>query len=418
MQVEYNGFDETGSLGNDIFFIRVGLDRKNYFRAYIYNILHFGELIINKYDLKRKPVKQKNKYLRSILNDPVINVDNYVLPKENQVHILRSLMLRDMKKLFEFRKDLIAAFLWEKEEFINSLKVGGFPEFKNIPDFMSHLRNYENPHLYLEWFIKSYSYRMIFPHLAQTSRILRNPHITSDYKVISFIDGGRPFCFWYDSFLRNSRRDSKFDIAKTPIFGISNGDEYFPVVMMAGNIATLWKSHFYPQGLRQVPMWKKDFDFESFYNEFVKSLYPPKYFNRVLFIGQIPKELQYSIPMILHREDYYYNIYEPFRIHHTTKGSSINSFERKMGKITGNDIIISGRILTRQDRKVWEEFIERGLDEKSQHIMEYQDKFNTFLDILQGQTEITNLDNNYKEKIMKRTDRIRKQMNDFFEKIK
>ena len=61
----------------------------------------------------------------------------------------------------------------------------------------------------------------------------------------------------------------RFSSSDTPVFGISNG-EYFPVIMImiAGNVATLWKPHTYPQGLKEVPKPDECFNFDEFYNDY------------------------------------------------------------------------------------------------------------------------------------------------------
>jgi len=415
--VEYNGFDETGKIGKEIFIIRVGIDRRNYFRPYIYNILHFGQLIINKEDLRSKDIRQKNGYLRNILKDPSIDVDFYMFPVEYQIEVFNRFINKEFEKLFKYRKLLVNGLFMQKDKLIRELN-NKLEEFHDLINFTEHLRNYMNPILYVELFLKSYAYRMVYPRLARISKILKNPTI-NDYKVISFIDGGYPFCFWYHSFLSCARKFtnlSRFNFSNTPIFGISNGDEYFPVIMIAGNIATLLKPHTYPHGIKEVPKPDKCFDFDEFYTEYVGSFYPPRFQNRILFVGRIPKELQYSIPAIMHRESYYYNIYEPFRIRYNKEGS-IESFEKKMGKIGEDDKIICGKIVTHQDKEIWEEIINIGLDGKSEHINEYEDMFYNFLNILEGQTELTNLDNNHKEKIKTRLQKIHANISKYFETL-
>jgi hypothetical protein len=57
-------------------------------------------------------------------------------------------------------------------------------------------------------------------------------------KLISFVDGGYPFTFWKEELIKQKETDGVFLPNTISINGLSNGDEYFPMINIAGTIAT------------------------------------------------------------------------------------------------------------------------------------------------------------------------------------
>ena len=94
---------------------------------------------------------------------------------------------------------------------------------------------------------------MVIKDLQNTSKLL-SCRDSKNYKVISLVDGGYPLVFWAYSFLEQATlNDNIFNFKTTPIYGISKGDEYFPVIQMAGNLAFIANGlGVYPQNVKQL----------------------------------------------------------------------------------------------------------------------------------------------------------------------
>ncbi|NOZ76394.1 MAG: hypothetical protein GXO65_01685 [Euryarchaeota archaeon] len=410
-EIEYNGFDETGQVGSDIFFVRTGMDRDNFLKPYIYNILHFGDLIVNKRDLIGRPEKQKTRFVRQILQDPSIQVDYYRFSVEEQTELMKFILLKEFETAFQHRGKLIELMFDNRAGFIKALEDDDNETLKPIYRLLNHSKNFEKPVLFLEWFIKSYAYRRIFPSLASRSKILRNPTFT-DYRVFTFIDGGNPFSFWYHKFL-SENRNPRFGMSKTPIFGLSNGDEYFSPIMVSGNLATLMNASSFPHNFVSMPDYRVNL--EEFYNDYLNSLRYPKYHNRIIFIGNIPKELKFSLPAILHIKSGYYKICEPFDLHYSGK-NSFRTFTKKFGKITDEDTIITGKIESSRHVSIMDELIANDLDGRTHRFREYEDDFYDFINMLDEKAQLSNLDENQKNKITTRLKRAKERVKSFIEK--
>jgi hypothetical protein len=214
----------------------------------------------------------------------------------------------------------------------------------------------------MESFVKSYGFRMVVEDLKNTSRVLRGQQI-EEARVESYVDGGFPFVFWWRSFLEESERTGgKFSTRTTPIYGITKGDEYHPVTSMAGNLAFVTSTMpgmTYPHALREVPFMKPT-ALNEFYDEFSLRTGVPTFQRRVLFIGTIARDLQFSIPYIMHRKASRAAVFEPFRLERKPMGT-FKSFYRAFGNYPQADTIISGEISSSNDDDILQEASALGL---------------------------------------------------------
>lgn len=98
--VEFNGFDESGIIGENLRFVRVGIREENGLRPFVYNLLHFGSVSASKAYLAGASDRAKAEYVRMVLTDPAFTVTPYVFPTEHQIQVLRKFTLLEQKQLF------------------------------------------------------------------------------------------------------------------------------------------------------------------------------------------------------------------------------------------------------------------------------------------------------------------------------
>ncbi len=373
---ELNGFDESGVVGKNLRFIRVGMAITDELRPFVYNILHFGMLTASKAALRGQTKEALGRYVRMVLQDESISVDHYLFPCEHQIDVLRQFCLLEGKRLFVWRGMLLQAI------------QTGIPA--SISETAEYLKRYERSPFWMEAFVKAYGFRMVFADLVNTSKILSNSTL-SDYRVFSYVDGGFPFVFWWNSFLSAQGPSSRFTLQTTPVFGITKGDEYHPVVNMAGSLACISASQpslLYPHNVKYVPMMNKE-ELNTFYNEFSERVPRPTFHRRVIFYGDIPRDFQYSLPFILHSNDPDHLMYEPFRMEFDDRGS-LHSFERVFGSIhPERDMVVRGRLRGTHDKILDQEFSQQGLPIRD--AKEYMEGFVRLCGEIANEARVSNL---------------------------
>jgi len=338
--IELNGYDETGTVGRNLRFVRVGLNTENELRPFVYSLLHFGTITTTKNFLNGQSDARKASYVRMILNDPAIQISQYSFYTDHQIDVLRQFCMLEEQQLFRRRYPLLLGL----EQHNERSALEGIAEY---------LRRYGRSPYWLESFMKSYGFRMVVGDLVHSSKVLRNPKFR-DYRVISYVDGGYPFVFWWQQFLTLVPSNSRFSAAKTPVFGITKGDEYYPVTSMAGNIAHISNTvpgMIYPHNISELPRMDKP-ELNEFYADYSTRVSTPTFLKRVLFSGSIPWVLQYAIPFILHHKGGYNDIYEPFRLE---PGKSLHSFYRTFGYYPQNDILVEGKLQSGRDQELRDE---------------------------------------------------------------
>ena len=344
--VEINGFDESGSIGEPIKFVRVGMNKEDELKPFIYNLLHFGKLNLTKAVLKERGISTKRRFIKDVFSDISFSINEYVMNIELQILILKMFMASEFNYVKIRRDELIRAYNSEKIKEV-------------VSEVIDSLRKYLFPFRYIESCVKAYGHRYMIEDLIKTSKILRDPRNHGSCRVYSLIDGGYPFAFWYEGF-----QDEKFNIGmpfsryQTPIFGISHGDEYFPTISLSGSIAYITKedpSISYSYRIKQIEE-ISDLKLEDFVLEYSKSCSNPFFLERILFFGQIPGELQYVIPYLNYIRNNRFT--EPFRV---TK--SFTSFYKEFRGSSERDLIIRGDIRPNtNDEKLEEECINYNLN--------------------------------------------------------
>jgi len=146
--IELNGYDETGTIGRNLRFVRVGLNVANELRPFVYNLLHFGSITATKRFLNGQSSDRKASYVRMILADPAIQVSQYTFSTDHQIDVLRQFSMLEHKQLFGRRLPIVLGLQQNNER-------------KALEDIAAYLRRYEDSPYWLESFIKSYGFRMV-----------------------------------------------------------------------------------------------------------------------------------------------------------------------------------------------------------------------------------------------------------------
>lgn len=378
MAIQLNGLDESGVIGENLRFIRAGIDIHNELRPYIYNLLHFGSLIMTKKMLKGQSSALQKDYVRAILNDPSIIINHYAFPPNLQLKLLRYFTCCEFNRVADKRRELIEGIKAQNLEDSTSRVV-------------DYLRKYTDPWGYTERFIKSYGFRMIIEQILRKSKFSFN-RSTDNHKNIFLVDGGYPLVFWGKSFLESEsqKEHCHFSTVNTSIYGVTNGDEYFPIISLAGNVASItnrFHEMIFPQSIKEVP-YQEGFPLEQYWKEYEEKCSYPRFFSRILFIGEIETNLQYLIPLIQYKNTGH-RIFEVFRVTYKEKGS-FRSFYKRYRGYSGKDLIVFGKITTKKEKEMYEEA--QNYELKTVDASSFFDSFEELLNRIRGQAMGTNLD--------------------------
>lgn len=96
--VEPNGYDESGIIGNDLRFVRVGLGIHEELRPFIYNLLHFGSVVTT----KQTPLQLVSEAIKSSSFYENISQE-YILTTADKIR----LCLHDHQDILEAKNDWI-----------------------------------------------------------------------------------------------------------------------------------------------------------------------------------------------------------------------------------------------------------------------------------------------------------------------
>lgn len=383
--IEVNGYDETGIIGKHLRFVRIGMSNENNLRPYVYNLLHFRSVSATKRFLGGISDSIKIDYVKKVMNDPAISMTQYLFSTDHQIDVLRQFTLLEEKSLYAKRGELI----------YDLRSAGDHRPF--LEDLAIFLKRYERAPYWMESFMKSYGFRMIIEDLRKTSSVLSDRKI-SDYRVVSYVDGGFPFVFWWRRFLELQDPNSRFSLQKTPIYGVTKGDEYYPATSMAGNIAFITSTvsgMVYPQNVTDLPRMNLQ-QLNEFYDLFSQKTSIPTFQKRVLFVGSLHRDFQYLIPYVLHVNDDFEHVYEPFRLTWKEDGT-LKAFYRTFGRYPQNDVVIIGGIRSEEDKKIIEECKHTGLD--CRPAQEFLGLYRDLLDEIKEESETSNLSLVQREKI-------------------
>lgn len=383
--IEVNGYDETGIIGKYLRFVRIGMDIENSLRPFVYNLLHFRSVSATKRFLGGISASIKIDYVKKVMNDPAISMTQYLFSTDHQIDVLRQFTLLEEKALYAKRGELIRDLIGVADH---------RPFLENLANY---LKRYERVPYWMESFVKSYGFRMIIEDLQSKSKVLANRSIV-DYRVVSYVDGGFPFVFWWHHFLGFQSPSSRFSVQKTPIYGVTKGDEYYPATSMAGNVAFITSTisgMVYPHNVFDLP--QMDFiQLNDFYNLFSQTTSVPTFQKRVLFVGSLHRDFQYLIPYVLHVDNSFEQVYEPFRLTWKEEGT-LKTFYRTFGRYPQNDVVVVGGLRSDEEKQIVQECRETGLDcRPAQELLElYRD----MLDEIKEESEVSNLNLVQRQKI-------------------
>jgi len=395
VNIELNGFDESGIIGGKLRFVQIGMSSICELRPFVYNLLHFGSLTASKSTIRGQLNEKKLEYFRAILADQNIDVTCYDMPIDVQLELIRYFTIGEFCKIANIRE----------HKLINAYNEADETESKTLlRTAIYKLRKYTYPHKYIESYLKSFAYRMIFENIQEKSRLYKNSK-SKDIKLMIFVDGGHPFTFWKDEFLSKKESTGTFQHDAISINGVSNGDEYFPLINIAGNIATIINyvpQAIYPHNIIEIPKIEEEIKGE-FYQNFSTIYDKPSFSQRILFFGDIDRDLQYSLPFLIYRENNI--IYEPFRM----KGT-IKSFYKAFKGDSSKDLVIYGKQRKNSDdESKYKECEEYGLDKVN--CDSYKGKFNELLNDVFNEAKFSNLDTVNIQKIDSRINRIKERVN-------
>jgi len=184
--------------------------------------------------------------------------------------------------------------------------------------------------------------------------------------------------------------NSRFSLQKTPIYGVTKGDEYYPATSMAGNIAFISScvpGIVYPHNIVDLPEMDSS-KLNDFYNLFCQTTDVPTFHKRVLFVGSLYRDFQYLIPFILHLGSDYQYVYEPFRLEWKS-GGTLKAFYRTFGRYPENDIVVIGPCNRREDKEIAKECTDLDLD--CQNAADLLGVHSDLLDKIEEQSEASNL---------------------------
>jgi hypothetical protein len=386
--VELNGFDEGGHVGEDLYFVRVGVSIRDQYRPFICNILHFQTPLIQKSQLRSFSKENQQKFLREMIRDPNLDIDFYVCPHSEQLVALKSHMTREMDNLFIKRGQLITALRNHRGAATDKDLSGVQNGTEDLTEYglregIEYLRKFRKPGFLLEAFVKALSFKSVVEDLRAKSKVLSNTTI-EDYLVSCQVDGGFPFVFWWKKFFDEVGTGSRIVKGKFSVSGISNGDEYYPLVNMAGTLASIVNSNrgtIYPRSANEISPTKDRVRLDEYSKAFVEATTRNQFYLRTLFVGEIPPSLQHMIPFIQHEADNH-RIYEPFAVH-----DSLKDFYTWYGEPRYKDVIVRGHTKTEGDRHVLADCRALGLD-----VLEYDhfiDSYSQLLAKIREEAEIS-----------------------------
>ena len=385
--VEINGIDEAGRLGEDIYFVRVGVRIDEEVQLLLRNLDHFGKLFVRKEDLFGREEKNLQKYLRDSLDDPCSAVSVFRMDVNVQMKLLREYLRFQSEDIFKARGVLIGAF-----ETIMAGKESGDQDDTSEKDFwqvVTLLRMYEQyPFLY-ESVVKSYGMMNVAARLDKLSNLFRNTLSPgSRYMLVVQVDGGYPFVCWWHKFLDDTTRFLNIKKGNAHFAGVAQGDSFYPAISTAGTLA--YVINRFPQRAFFLPTIEVEYDEkfpldEAYYYTHATSIVRPTFDNRILLIGAIDPDLKSCIPYCLHRADRK-KTFEPFQINVSAK----NFFEEYGYGKTENTLIIAGRLTAAQQKDDFRFCKERGYS--CYHLADFKESIISLLTDVENEIDLLHKD--------------------------
>jgi len=338
--IEINGLDESGTVGEPIIFVRLGVSMLTEPQIILRNIEYFNALMASKDLLKGYESSTLFRYILSFIEDPSFDVTIFRMFPETQLKILRDFSLLTAENLFQSRKTLVRLF--DSEGKIAKVSQDTVSEVSKV---INILKRFRTPKLWLDSFIKSFGMMLITMKLEELSKSFSKPGFTSYFLVVQ-IDGGFPFAFWWRDLM--DEKSPCFKKGSFIVSGVSNGDEYYPSMSTAGAIAGSLMRNFEKLHLFPVhPLeYESTVDLHSFFEGHSKAVEVPTFQNRILFVGRIGKNVRTCIPYLTHLRDRH-KTYEAFGV-----GIPISWFFKVHGPgRPENTVIVHGSSLTSKDKE-------------------------------------------------------------------
>jgi len=335
-----HGLDEAGRIGDKIIFCDASIEIENETSLMLRNLWHFRKLILNKYDVSGYDERTLLRFVSEFIDDGSTRINLFSLNHEYQNRLLSGLFYQMSNSFFKLRGDIIEA-LQKRDRTIFSTTLGVLNRFKRKG-------------IYAESFIKSYIMREILTHISGYYKnvysldVLKNGY---GPRIDVQIDGGFPFGFWWKDLLNNI--ESGLIKEKCLITGITNGDNYYPVISLAGTIASIlnkYPAKQYNFSINDFKLSELDItneDFFHFYFRHAYSLSKPIYQNRILLLGKFSDELKTILPYSIYLDRGRTRTFEPFEIN-----TSILNFMKDFGYgLPENTLIIIGKIENSEQKK-------------------------------------------------------------------
>jgi len=349
--VEINGIDEGGKVGDNIYFVNVGIRIDAEIQLLLRNLDYFGKLFIKKEDLFGQAEKSLQKYLRDSFDDPCIRLSFFRMRVATQMQILKLYLEQLGAELFSARRTLIEEIKkWQNDPDVaeDVTATEGTSKVK-IWQVVEKLKRFDQYPFMYESVIKSYGMMNITAKLDNVSDLYRTSVGSGcRYMLVVQIDGGYPFAFWWQKLLASPNL-TNIKKGSAHISGVSQGDAFYPSISTAGALAYIINT--YPQRAFFLPIDELTYDDkfpldDEFYFRHTTSLTRPTFDNRAVFVGSIDPDLKSCLPYCLHRADRR-KTYEPFHIEISAK-----SFfgEYGYGK-PENTLIILGKLVSHQNKE-------------------------------------------------------------------
>jgi len=344
-----HGLDEAGRIGEKIIFCEASINCNDEVPLMLRNIWHFHKLILNKNDVRGYDETTLLKFVSELIDERTIIIHLYNLSNDFQNLLLRGLFYHLSNNLFRIRGQIIESYT-KRDRII-------------LEDVLKNLNAFKRKAIYSESFVKSYIMKEITgkigsSYLRQYSTI-ENLQGDNGPRIDIQIDGGYPFAFWWSDLLDNL--SSGLIRGKCFVTGLTNGDTYYPVVSLAGTIASILhkypaKQYYFP--INEINKLEVDTSSEVFFQHYIRhaySLSKPIFQKRMLLIGSYQDDLKPLIPYIYYKKQNRSNTYEPFFIQ-----ESLENFIKEFGYGSPeNTIIIVGKLdntTQKQDLKKCREF--------------------------------------------------------------
>lgn len=375
--IEINGIDEAGRIGENILFTRVSVERDFEIHLLLYNLSFFNKLIPNKKDPKGYDKKSLIRYVRDIIETGIFKIAIYKMRYKQQVVLLRLLYYFLSEDLFRSRGKILELFQRK--------------DWGVIQTVLDSLNRFKKKSIFAESFVKAFGMKKIVEDLGKyyLQKYESFEKLSSDRgpRIIVQVDGGFPFAFWWKDLLENE----KFGLVKNKclISGITNGDEYYPTMATAGTISNILHLHpeihyLYPiKELDSLEIKNQQEELYRFYKQHSFSLSRPIYQNRILIIGKVIDKLDCCIPYLFHIQEGRKKTFETFRI-----SGLAENFLRDWGYGSEQDTnIVVGRLTSSLDKENLQYCRERGYPIK--YLSDFKNTFDELVNKLQSEIELT-----------------------------